>query len=275
MAKALTESRHKKLITDIRLIMEKGKQDAAQAAAEVLTQTYWHIGKRLAQEYVGADVSTMQAHLEDVSEGLGIDVSTLKRCIYFFQTYKSAPCGTKLTWSHYRELLALTEAERKWYEQQASLNKWTVARLREAIKNNRFKLKTKLPAATTVDVTPLKRPREATYVYAAIVEKVVDGDTLLVRIDLGFTVWKEQRIRLAGIDCAPLKTVKGQKATDYVSKQLAQTDFVIVKTNKIDIYGRYVGHVFYSINPMRKADVFSKGRYLNQELLSKGFAVNY
>ncbi len=273
--KSITQSKHKKLITDIQKIIARGKAAAAQAAAEVLTESYWLIGERLAREYVGSDVATMQAHLEDVSEGLGMDVSTLKRCIYFFQAYKSAPRGTNLTWTHYKALLPLPEAERKWYEDQASKNKWTGVRLREAIKNDRFRLEAKLPATATIDVTPLKRPTDATYVYAAIVEKVVDGDTLLVRIDLGFTVWKEQRIRLAGIDCAPLKTAKGQKATDYVKKQLSQTEFVIIKTNKIDIYGRYVGHVFYSLSELSKAQVFEKGRYLNQELLGKGLAKNY
>ena len=48
----------------------------------------------------------------------------------------------------------------------------------------------------------------------------------------------------------------------------------MVKTNKIDIYGRYVGHVFYSLaDDPDKAEVFRSGRYLNQELVEKGLAV--
>ncbi len=39
------------------------------------------------------------------------------------------------------------------------------------------------------------------YEYRAIIDRVVDGDTIDVDIDLGFDVWlKKQRIRLRGVD---------------------------------------------------------------------------
>ncbi|MCK5014233.1 MAG: thermonuclease family protein, partial [Candidatus Omnitrophica bacterium] len=98
------------------------------------------------------------------------------------------------------------------------------------------------------------------------------GDTLLLRIDLGFQVWKEQRVRLAGIDAPAMDQPKGKEAYKFVLNQLAKVGFVMVKTNKIDIYGRYVGHVFYSSTALSKEKVFLSGRYLNQELLSRGLA---
>ena len=118
----------------------------------------------------------------------------------------------------------------------------------------------------------LARPAEATYVYKAMIERVVDGDTLLIRLDLGFQVWKEQRIRLAGIDAPPIDEAKGYEAFEYVRDQLAQVPFIMVKTNKIDIYGRYVGHVFYSFQEKDMVKIFTEGRYLNQELLDRGLA---
>jgi endonuclease YncB( thermonuclease family) len=118
----------------------------------------------------------------------------------------------------------------------------------------------------------LRRPREATYVYKALVERVIDGDTLILRIDLGFTVWKEQRIRLAGIDAEPIDTARGRQAYEYLREQMAKLAFVMVKTNKIDIYGRYVGHIFYSLKTEDKDKIFSQGRYLNQELVNQGLA---
>lgn len=118
----------------------------------------------------------------------------------------------------------------------------------------------------------LKRPLEATYVYRALVEKIVDGDTLILRFDLGFQVWKEQRIRLAGVDTPPLDEPKGYRAFEYVRDQLAKAPFVIVRTHKIDVHGRYVGDLFYSFSEKEGAKVFREGRYLNQELLDKGLA---
>ena len=141
-----------------------------------------------------------------------------------------------------------------------------------AIKQGRFK-ETQGPKGKEAKSKKLIRPTEATYVYKAFVKRVIDADTLILRIDLGFQVLKEQRIRLAGIDAPPIDTPKGRQAYEYVRDQMARTPFVMVKTNKIDIYGRYVGHVFYSFTDRDKDKIFREGRYLNQELLDKGLAV--
>ena len=93
-----------------------------------------------------------------------------------------------------------------------------------------------------------------------------------MRIDLGFQVFKEQRVRLAGMDAPAIDSSQGQKAYRFVLNQLARVDFVMVKTNKIDIYGRYVGHVFYTFKNLSKNAIFTEGRYLNQELVEKGLA---
>ena len=43
--------------------------------------------------------------------------------------------------------------------------------------------------------------------YNAVVVKVVDGDTVDVDIDLGFSVWlKKQRVRLYGLDTPESRT---------------------------------------------------------------------
>ena len=83
-------------------------------------------------------------------------------------------------------------------------------------------------------------------VYKALVEKVVDGDTLAVRIDLGFNVWVSQRIRFRGINTAELVKdgVKTGKAPDraeqakaFVEERLKDIEFIVIKTYKTDMYG--------------------------------------
>lgn len=108
--------------------------------------------------------------------------------------------------------------------------------------------------------------------YKAVVDRVIDGDTLILQIDLGFEVWKEQRVRLAEIDTPAVDKQGGKEAYRFVLNEMAKTDFVTVKTIKTDIYGRYVGHIFYSLKPMGKSSMFLKGTYLNQELLDRGLA---
>jgi len=268
----LSNSRYRKLLADIRHLVEEGKKLATRAANHELIQTYWKVGKRISEEGLTENAGYGDSILEDLSDELGIDLSTLKRCIYFFQTYNSATSSTNLSWSHYKYLLSINNVqERTWYEDTADEQGWNVLQLGKAIKEERYvqhqKSKGKKPAAPQ-----LKRPSQSTYLYKAIVERVVDGDTLLLRIDLGFQVFKEQRVRLAEIDTPSLDEPKGKEAHKYVRDQLARIDFVMVKTNKIDIYGRYVGHVFYSFKEKDKDAIFTKGQYLNQELVEKGLA---
>ena len=54
--------------------------------------------------------------------------------------------------------------------------------------------------------------------------------------------------------------------------QRAVARTVVVNTHKYDIHRRYVGHVFYAFNNQGIERAFLKGRYLNQELIDKGFA---
>jgi len=143
-----------------------------------------------------------------------VPVTTIKQSVYFFQTYPDRPPrGTNLTWSHYRELTPIRDhAERVWYEERASQEEWARDRLASAIKRDAYGESKKSKRRGGVSAPRLKRPTQATYVYKADVLRVVDGDTLLSLIDLGFTVKKEQRLRLAKIDTPPVETKKGREA---------------------------------------------------------------
>ncbi len=79
-------------------------------------------------------------------------------------------------------------------------------------------------------------------------------------------------MRLAGIDAPPMDEPKGREAYRFVLNRLAKIGFVMVKTDKIDIYGRYVGHIFYASKNLSKDKIFSSGRYLNQELVDRSLA---
>jgi endonuclease YncB( thermonuclease family) len=79
------------------------------------------------------------------------------------------------------------------------------------------------------------------YQYSAVIEKVVDGDTYVVDIDLGFDVHIKQRIRLARINCPELSTDKGKEVKTFASYYKGAE--VHIKTNKTDKYGRYIAEV--------------------------------
>lgn len=105
------------------------------------------------------------------------------------------------------------------------------------------------------------------YEYRAIVIGVVDGDTLDVNIDLGFDVWRKERVRLYGIDSPEKYTVAGKLAWAAASLLLPAGDVVTVRTTKYrseDKYGRYLAAV-----------LLGDGRSMSDVLIEAGHGVAY
>jgi len=99
--------------------------------------------------------------------------------------------------------------------------------------------------------------------YLAKVEKVVDGDTIDIAIDLGFSLHYKTRVRLAGIDTAEKNTNLGKQTKEYVKTTLEGKSFKI-KTTKPDKYGRILGELFLPDNTS-----------FNKALIEKGLAKSY
>ena len=80
-------------------------------------------------------------------------------------------------------------------------------------------------------------------------------------------------MRLAKINAAEAETKEGKKATAALKKILKDSSFLIVRTNKTDLYGRYVADVFFGKGSPKK--VAENGEYLNQLLLDRGLVEVY
>lgn len=82
------------------------------------------------------------------------------------------------------------------------------------------------------------------YTYAATVERVVDGDTLDVSLDLGMRVHLRTRLRLEAIDTPERGQDGHTEAAVAVAALIAPSDSkVIVTTRKPDKYGRALARV--------------------------------
>ena len=79
--------------------------------------------------------------------------------------------------------------------------------------------------------------------YNAIVDKVVDGDTVDLSIDLGFDVWHRTRVRLIGIDTPEKWHDYGKVVKQYVADCLEFKEIEITST-KADKYGRYLVEIY-------------------------------
>ena len=107
------------------------------------------------------------------------------------------------------------------------------------------------------------------FVYNAILERVVDGDTVDVTLDLGFSVHlKKQRCRLAGIDTPESRTrnleekALGLKAKERL-KELCVGSFKIQSLGK-GKYGRILAIPYTE-----------DGQDICQMLIKEGHAVEY
>ncbi len=118
-------------------------------------------------------------------------------------------------------------------------------------------------------------PPQQLHTYKAHLEKLVDGDTIRINLDLGFGIFHHEILRLAKIAAPEMSTESGKKSAQALEKILKDVPFLVIKSNKTDVYGRYVADVFLA--PLKPKNleaqvVADEGVYLNQLLLYQGFA---
>lgn len=113
-----------------------------------------------------------------------------------------------------------------------------------------------------------------THVYRAKVLRIVDGDTIDVDLDLGFTVWmRKQRIRLAGIDTPESRTRnKEEKVRGLLSKaklkELCPTGSTIKVKTELDKERGKFGRILGTL-------INSEETNVNQFLIENNYAVAY
>jgi micrococcal nuclease len=86
------------------------------------------------------------------------------------------------------------------------------------------------------------------YEYRAEVLRWVDGDTVDLLVDLGFTVLLRARFRLLGIDTPEVNRratrEAGNAATAYARLLAPVGSLVLVRSQKAGKYGRWLGEVY-------------------------------
>jgi micrococcal nuclease len=100
------------------------------------------------------------------------------------------------------------------------------------------------PPAVLSDIVKIPEPA---YTYRAVVVRVIDGDTVVLDIDLGFDTWLHNKhIRLLGVDAPEIRgaeRAEGLKWKARLEAQLPTGAEVILQStkDKSDKYGRYLG----------------------------------
>ena len=83
------------------------------------------------------------------------------------------------------------------------------------------------------------------YEYSCTVERVVDGDTIDVTLDLGFDILHKCRVRLYGIDTPESRTrnkdekVRGKMAGAFLKEAIEDGEKIVIQTKLKDSKGKY------------------------------------
>ncbi len=136
MAKILS---HQNLAIDIAKILEKGRNNAVSSVNTILLQTYWEVGKTIVEfeqkgnikaEYGKELLVSLSKELKKY--GKGFSRSNLQYMRLFYISFPKIPDASgKLTWSHYVEILGISdELARSFYEKQCILENWSVRELK-------------------------------------------------------------------------------------------------------------------------------------------------
>jgi micrococcal nuclease len=103
------------------------------------------------------------------------------------------------------------------------------------------------------------------------INKVIDGDTVDLDLDLGFNVTITQRVRLKDINAPEIRTLdleekkKGIIAKNWLEDKLSRTGEWVIETYKEDKYGRILGVLYYVGDPVT----------INEMMLNEEIAIPY
>ena len=110
------------------------------------------------------------------------------------------------------------------------------------------------------------------------INRVLDGDTIDVTIDLGFDLYKKERVRIAGVDTPEKRTrnleekALGIDATNWLKEKLQTAvdgdDDLLIRTELVGgvgKYGRLLGWLYVGTDDVS----------LNEQMIEEGYAHPY
>lgn len=128
------------VVQEIKTVLDVSRSNAARQVNAELLNAYWNIG-RIICEYEQsmpnrADYGkqTLKALAKELTKelGKGFSVSNIQFMRRFYQTYQiQQTVSVKLSWSHYCELLSISDPDkRSFYEKEALNAGWSVRELK-------------------------------------------------------------------------------------------------------------------------------------------------
>ena len=140
VAKKVLSQEYNQLVNSIGQLLEDSRKQVAKTINTVLVKTYWEIGKRIVEyeqkggekaEY-GSELLTRLSKDLKLKFGKGFSKSNVYLMrLFYFKYQKFQTLSGKLSWSHYVELLGVSDdLSRSFYEKQCIKESWSVRELK-------------------------------------------------------------------------------------------------------------------------------------------------
>ena len=120
------------------------------------------------------------------------------------------------------------------------------------------------------------------YEYNAVVERVVDGDTIDCTVDLGFSTWKKVRVRMEGMNAPESRTrdkeekERGLAAKDRLVEILKYNDnLCILRVSGLGKFGRALATVHVKTLSPTSTESSITLVNVNKQLIKEGHAKEY
>lgn len=136
------------IVAEIKTVLESARRTVARQVNNELLSTYWNIG-RIISEYeqtvperadYGKQTLKELAKVLTAEFGKGFSRANLYNMRQFYMTYeKIQTVSGQLSWSHYCELLSISDSDkRSFYEKEAVNSNWSVRELKRQIDSSLF-----------------------------------------------------------------------------------------------------------------------------------------
>ena len=131
------------MIQEIKELLSGARQRVAVQVNTELLSTYWNVGRIIveheqnSQERAAYGKQTLKALSKELTKefGKGFSVSNIQFMRRFYQTYQiQQTVSVKLSWSHYCELLTISDDnKRSFYEKEAINSGWSIREMKRQI----------------------------------------------------------------------------------------------------------------------------------------------
>lgn len=133
---------------EIKALMLESRSAAAAELSKRILNTYWGIGRIIVEHEQDGNIRAQYGKrlISELSKdltrdlGRGFSKSNLFNMRAFYITYSNFPdTSGKLSWSHYCELLSISDNDKRaFYEKEATNSNWSVRELKRQIESSLF-----------------------------------------------------------------------------------------------------------------------------------------